>query len=192
MKRSITTLKLFITVPLTALIIFNSHSGLAQSNPVGIFQNHADIGNPKIKGAASFNAADQSYILKGAGANVWFNRDEFHYAYSKLKGDFIVTANVKLLAGGKHPHRKIGWMIRASEQEDAAHMSATVHADGLTALQWRRMRGAYMRDPEDEIFSVKRNVQIIQLERTGKMFIMRIANPAFAGNWQNRCGRYAR
>ena len=177
MKRSITTLKLFITVQLMALIIFNSHLGLAQSNPVGIFQNHADIGNPKIKGAASFNAADQSYILKGAGANVWFNRDEFHYAYSKLKGDFIVTANVKLLAGGKHPHRKIGWMIRASEQEDAAHMSATVHADGLTALQWRRMRGAYMRDPEDEIFSVKRNVQIIQLERTGKMFIMRIANP---------------
>ncbi len=177
MKRSIPFRKHFIRAQLIALIIVNSYLMMAQSNPVGIFQNHADIGNPKLKGAALYNATDQSYNLKGAGSNVWFNRDEFHYAYSKLKGDFIVTANVKLLADGKHPHRKIGWMIRASEQEDAAHMSATVHADGLTVLQWRRMRGAYMRDPEDEIFSLKKNVQIIQLERTGKMFIMRIANP---------------
>jgi len=177
MKRSIPFLKLFLRVQLIAFIIVNSYLMTAQSNSVGIFQNHADIGNPKLKGAVSYNATDQSYILKGAGSNVWFNRDEFYYAYSKLKGDFIVTANIKLLANGKHLHRKIGWMIRASEQEDAAHMSATVHADGLTVLQWRRMRGAYMRDPEDEIFSLKRNAQIIQLERTGKMFIMRIANP---------------
>jgi Tol biopolymer transport system component len=68
-------------------------------------------------------------------------------------------------------------MIRASEQEDAAHMTAVVHGDGLTVLQWRRLRGAYMRDPQDEIFSIKRNAEIIQLERIGKIFIMRIANP---------------
>src|SRR5688572_16086505 len=37
--------------------------------------------------------------------------------------------------------------------------------------------GAYMRDPQDEIFASKKNVQIIQLERNGKQFIMRIANP---------------
>ena len=161
MKRSIPFRKHFIRAQLIALIIVNSYLMMAQSNPVGIFQNHADIGNPKLKGAALYNATDQSYNLKGAGSNVWFNRDEFHYAYSKLKGDFIVTANVKLRAEGKHPHRKIGWMIRASEQEDAAHMSATVHADGLTVLQWRRMRGAYMRDPEDEIFSLKKDMQTV-------------------------------
>ena len=33
-----------------------------------------------------------------------------------------------------------------------------------------------MRDPQDEIFSVKKNVQVIQLERTGKTYIMRVAN----------------
>src|SRR4051812_28689956 len=37
--------------------------------------------------------------------------------------------------------------------------------------------GCYMRDPQDELFTMKRNVQIIQLERQGKMFIMRVANP---------------
>lgn len=150
---------------------------MAQNNAVGIFSNHADIGNPKVKGSAVFNTSDQSYTLKGGGYNIWFNRDEFHYAYNKVKGDFILTANVKLLGDGKDPHRKIGWMIRASEQEDAAHMTATLHGDGLTVLQWRRLRGAYMRDPQDEIFSRKKNVQIIQLERTGNVFIMRVANP---------------
>jgi len=177
MKRPHGIRNLFKNLHLIAILLLHGYFTMAQSNAVGIFQNHADIGNPKIKGTTIYQAADQGYILKGAGANVWFNRDEFQYAYSKLKGDFILTAHIKLPADGKHPHRKIGWMIRASEQEDAAHMSATVHADGLTALQWRRMRGAYMRDPEDEIFSVKRSPQIIQLERMGKMFIMRIANP---------------
>ena len=177
MKRLVAIRRLFMKVQIIAFFSVCSQILLAQTSPVGIFQNHADIGNPKLKGGAAYNAADQSYNLKGAGYNVWFNRDEFHYAYNKVKGNFILTANVKLPAEGKNPHRKIGWMVRASEQEDAAHMSATVHADGLTVLQWRRMRGAYMRDPEDEIFSVKRNVEIIQLERMGKMFIMRVANP---------------
>jgi dipeptidyl aminopeptidase/acylaminoacyl peptidase len=56
-------------------------------------------------------------------------------------------------------------------------MSAALHGDGLTVLQWRRLRGAYMRDPQDEIFSVKKNTQVLQLERSGKTFIMRVANP---------------
>ena len=149
----------------------------AQSSPVGDFQQHADIGNPKITGAATFDAETQRYSLKASGYNVWFNRDELHYAYSTLKGDFILTANVKLVGQGTDPHRKVGWMVRASEQNDAAHMSAVVHGDGLTVLQWRRLRGAYMRDPEDEIRSSKKHAQIVQLERSGRTFIMRVASP---------------
>jgi len=150
---------------------------IAQKNPVGIFEDHKDIGNPKIKGDVVYNQSEQSYSIKAGGYNIWFGRDEFQYAYNKIKGDFILTANMKMVGKGTDPHRKIGWMVRASEQEDAAQMSATVHGDGLTALQWRRLRGAYMRDPQDELFSVKKNIEIIQLERLGKMFIMRVANP---------------
>ncbi len=162
---------------LMTVLVFAVISSMAQSNPAGIFQHHADIGNPKIKGDVAYDNKVQSYSIKGGGYNIWFNRDEFHYAYNKVKGDFILTANLKLLGDGKDPHRKIGWMVRASEQEDAAHMSAVLHGDGLTVLQWRRLRGAYMRDPIDELFSIKKNAQIIQLERSGKTFIMRIANP---------------
>ena len=158
------------------LMISYTSLTMAQINNIGIFNNHADIGNPTIKGDVQYDAASQTYTLKGGGYNIWFNRDEFQYAYNTLKGDFILTANVKLPDEGKDPHRKIGWMIRAGVQEDAAHMSAVLHGDGLTVLQWRRLRGAYMRDPQDEIFSIKKNAEIIQLERIGKMFIMRTAN----------------
>ena len=144
--------------------------------PVGQFTNHADIGNPKNKGDASYSAQTQTYSVKGSGYNIWFERDEFHYAYRKLKGDFILTANFGFEGAGADPHRKVGWMVRESLDENAAHVSATLHGDGLTVLQWRELRGAFMRDPEDEIFPPKSNYTIIQLERSGDELIMRAAH----------------
>ena len=157
--------------------LFTATTIMAQLGHVGIFQDHGDIGNPKTKGSVLFNSSDQSYSMKAGGYNIWFGRDEFQYAYNKIKGDFILTANVTLIGKGTDPHRKIGWMVRASTGDDASHVSAVIHGDGMTVMQWRRLRGAYMRDPQDELFSKKTNVEIIQLERSGKTFIMRIANP---------------
>lgn len=149
----------------------------AQTSPVGVFQNNVDIGNPKNKGAATYDAATQTYTLKGSGFNIWFNRDEFHYLYNTIKGDFILTANFAFVGEGKNGHRKIGWMVRESADEAAASMNAVVHGDGLTVLQWRRLRGAFMRDPDDEIFYAKKTpFQVVQLERSGKKLLMRVAN----------------
>ena len=149
----------------------------AQQDTIGIFSRHADIGNPKLKGALEYNPIDQSYHLKGAGYNIWFGRDEFQFAYNQLKGDFILTANFELLGTGTDPHRKIGWMIRETLDDNSAHISATLHGDGSTMLQWRPLRGAFMRDPEDQFVAPKKNYQILQLERSGKNIIMRAAHP---------------
>jgi TolB protein len=148
-------------------------------HPVGIFDNHADIGNPKLAGATQYDDASQSYTLKGAGYNIWFNRDEFQFAYKKIAGDFILTANFEFTGdtSGSIGHRKIGWMIRESTDDQAASWIACRHIDGLVVLQWRPYRGMYMRDPEDEIFAPKRGGEIIQLERIGKEVTMRIAHP---------------
>ena len=168
-----------IGIMLATLFAPISAAGIAraQAPAVGDFQHHADIGKPRVTGSAVFDTAAQRYTLTAGGYNVWFNRDEFHYAYSRITGNFILTANVALLGAGTDKHRKIGWMVRAGEQDDAAHVSAVVHGDGLTVLQWRTLRGAYMRDPQDEIVALKKNAQIIQLERSGNTFIMRTANP---------------
>jgi TolB protein len=148
----------------------------AQDNPVGIFENNSDIGNPKIAGSATYNKQDQSYDLKGAGYNIWFERDEFHYLFNKIKGDFILTANFEFAGKGTEAHRKTGWMVRESTDENAPHISATLHGDGLTVLQWRVSAGAAMRDPEDEIFAKDSAYNVIQIERAGKLITMRAAH----------------
>lgn len=162
---------------LVILLLLSSVNSWAQTGALGIFETSADIGKPKLQGSSQYDPASQVYTLKGGGYNIWFQRDEFQYLFKKLKGDFILTANFAFNGKGTDPHRKVGWMIRASEQEDASHISAVLHGDGLTVLQWRVLRGAYMRDPEDEAFAPKKNYQIIQLERSGKKIIMRAAHP---------------
>lgn len=150
----------------------------AQKHKIGVFDTAVDVGNPKLKGSSMYDASKQEYRLKGAGYNIWFNRDEFHYLASRIQGDFLVTADFEFVSPtGKDPHRKLGWMVRETLQEDAVHLTATIHGgDGLTVAQWRMMRGAYMRDPQDELFFPKRKARTIQLERRGKSYTMRIAN----------------
>jgi hypothetical protein len=148
----------------------------AQTSSLGIFDNNTDVGKPKIAGSSGYDAVNQTYHLKGSGYNIWFNRDEFNYLYKKVAGDFIATANFEFVGENGDAHKKIGWMIRESTDESAPATSAVVHGDGLTVLQWRQLRGAYMRDPEDEIFFSKKGAQIIQIERSGNIITMRVAH----------------
>ena len=162
---------------LTSIIIIN----LSAQNPVGIFQFNQDIGNPKNKGAASFDEKTQVYTITGSGSNIWFNRDEFHYLYNKISGDFIVTADFDFTEDivKANAHCKIGWMVRESADEGAASWNAVKHFDGLCLLQWRPFKGMFMRDPEEERFFAKKGKgkQTMQLQRIGNVLTMKIANP---------------
>ncbi|HEY2649124.1 MAG TPA: hypothetical protein VGI38_08010 [Puia sp.] len=151
----------------------------SQNSPIGVFDNQQDIGYVKRAGSSTYDAATQSYIIKGSGANIWFNEDQFHYTYKRISGDFILTADFDFYGDtvGAIGHRKIGWMVRESVAADALSMNGCKHIDGLIALQWRPMKGAFMQDPQGEIFSAKRGLQTMQLERKGKTLIMRMANP---------------
>ncbi len=159
-------------------------------HPIGIFENSTDIGNPKLPGSASYDESTQTYNLSGAGSNIWFNRDEFHFVYKKMKGDFTLTADFDFTGDtvGAVGHRKIGWMIRESADEGAASANSCIHIDGLVVLQWRPYKGMFMRDPEEERFYPKKGGQTIQLERIGKTITMRIAHPGepfqFVGSCQ--------
>lgn len=165
-------MKYSITIMLSCLLNIAS----AQNTLVGIFQTSSDIGNPKKSGSAVYDLTDQSYTLKGAGYNIWFERDEFHYLFNKIKGDFILTANFEFVGKGNNPHRKSGWMVRESTDEKSSHISATLHGSGLTVLQWRVSAGVAMRDPQDEIFTKDSSFNVIQIERAGKNIIMRASH----------------
>jgi regulation of enolase protein 1 (concanavalin A-like superfamily) len=149
--------------------------GFAPAKKIGVFQQSADVGNPKLAGSSQYNAQTKEYTLKGSGYNIWFERDEFQYLFKNLNGDFTVTADFEFVGAGTDPHRKVGWMVRESLDDNAAHISAVDHGDGLTVLQWRVKKGMAMRDPEDEIFSPQKSIQTIQLERKGDEYTMRVA-----------------
>ena len=142
---------------------------------IGVFQQSVDVGSPKLAGSARYNKQTKEYTLTGSGYNIWFERDEFHYLFKKLSGDFTVTADFEFVGTGTDPHRKVGWMVRESLDDNASHLSAVAHGDGLTVLQWRVTKGMAMRDPEDEIFSPEKNVHTIQVERKGNDYTMRVA-----------------
>ncbi len=154
-------------------VSFFSH---AQSS-IGIFDGSADVGHPKNAGSSKYDPAGQVYQMTGSGYNIWFNRDEFQFLYKKINGDFILTADFAFEGQEGNGHRKMGWMIRESLADDAASYNACTHGDGLTVLQWRPLKGAFMRDPQEEIFYPKKVIfKTLQLERVGKLITMRVAN----------------
>lgn len=159
------------------IILFTPSILLAQ---IGQFETALDIGEPKKKGSSAYDANRQTYTIKGGGSNIWFNHDEFHFLFKEVKGDFIATANFELVGNENgNAHRKTGWMLRENTDHDAKSVNTCIHGDGLVVMQWRLMRGAYMRDPEEEIFFPKQyfGESIIQFERKGAYLTMRMAHP---------------
>ena len=139
---------------------------------LGIFDGQADIGTNVKPGSGSFIPQTGQYVISGAGYNIWFDHDEFHYVYKKIKGDFILYTKAEFVGwNGVEEHRKVGWMVRKSLDGNSAQINAVEHGDGLTSLQYRKTAGA----TTEEIKSTINHANIIQLERKGKTYTMRVA-----------------
>ena len=65
-----------------------------------VFSSNGDVGKPKLAGSSTYDPETQTYTLKGAGYNIWFERDEFQYLYNEIDGDFILTANFAFIGEG--------------------------------------------------------------------------------------------
>lgn len=132
--------KLFVFI--SALLLLQTNFTMAQLEPVGMFEHHEDIGNPKIKGSVVYNSDDQTYTVSAGGINMWATTDQFHFLWKKIKGDFMITATVRFIGKGTDPHRKIGIIAREKLTPDSKYTDACVHGDGLTSLQFRNADAA--------------------------------------------------
>ena len=142
--------------------------GADENPPVGVFEQHADIGGVGEPGSAAFDKDSQEYLLSSSGTNMWGDHDEYQFVWSKVKGDFIVQASPEFLGTGAGPHRKMGIIVRASLDPRSPHVNAAVHGSGLTSLQYRKSPGAQT----DEIRLGVDGANVLQLERAGKKFMM--------------------
>lgn len=158
-------------VVITFWVILPVISPFSQQKAPGIFDGQSDVGKVMKSGSARYNAEEDEYTIEGSGANIWADHDDFHFVWKRMKGDFILTARAGFLGKGVEPHRKIGWMARSSLDTASAHVSAVVHGDGLTSLQFRRAKGA----ATEEVKSTLAAADVIQLERKGNTFTMSVA-----------------
>jgi TolB protein len=135
------------------------------------FENHSDVGAVLLPSSCIYDPNTQMYTMTSAGANIWGDHDDFHYAWRRMSGNFIVTTRAEFVGKGVNPHRKLGWMVRAGLDTHSANVSTGIHGDGLITLQFRRTSAA----PTEEIRTALNGADVIQLERQGNTYLMSVA-----------------
>jgi len=165
------TIRLYLTYGV--FLLLNNSFGHAQQSALGIFDAQSDIGNPPKKGLGTYSAQNQSYTLTSSGYDRASDYEGFHYVYKKMKGDFIVyargTFEQHLRGDAQH---NMGWMIRQSLDKQSAYIRIAKQGGGLISYQFRRMFGTAT---EEIPVDIKEGADIIQLERRGHVFTMRVA-----------------
>lgn len=144
---------------------------LRAQGTIGEFEGHRDVGQVSRAGTVRYDVARQSYSITGAGTNMWGARDDFHFVWRRMTGNFILSTRAHFEGEGVDPHRKMGWTVRASLDGDAAHVTAAVHGDGLASLQYRESTGAETKEDKSPVA----HPGMVQLERRDGAYIMSVA-----------------
>jgi hypothetical protein len=154
-----------------AIVLLTGMTVFSQATKTSVFTTDGDIGNTKLKGSLHYDGKTNEYTIRGSGQNIWDRHDDFHFAWKKLKGDFILDAHVRFIGKGTNGHRKTGWMVRKSLEPNAVYADGTVHGDGLTSLQFRRATDTLT----EEIKAVISAPDVIRFERRKNTYIFSAA-----------------
>ena len=149
-----------------------NHQDLDDPEDLGLFENHADIGNTKIPGSVNYDTNQKSYTISGSGENMWFTEDAFHFVWKEMSGNVSLAANIQWIGKGVNPHRKACLLIRQSLESNSPYADVVVHGDGLTSLQYRKEKGGLTYEIQSNISAPLR----IQIEKKGDYVSMSVAN----------------
>jgi TolB protein len=164
--------RLVTLVVLCAGLVVAGTSRPGPPEAIGDFEDHVDVGETR-PGSASYDAAKKEYRITGGGANMWGSVDAFHFVWRKVSGDMTLTADVELLGVGSQPHRKAGWVVRQTLDPDSPYVSAVVHGDGLTSIQYRLEKGGETL----EVRSPLSGPRTLRLVRRGDLYTLLAAMP---------------
>src|SRR5437660_9162323 len=103
----------------------------AQQAPRGLFQGETDVGQVTQRGSITYDTVRERYTIAGSGANMWSDRDDFHFVWRRIQGNFLLIARAQFDGPGVEPHRKLGWTVRADLATGAPHVTAAVHGAAL-------------------------------------------------------------
>ena len=156
----------------TASLLCGASVAQDHSSVLGFFEDQSDIGSVVPVGTGSYDPGKGIYTLTSAGANTWYRVDDFHYLWKKSVGDVALTADITFPAQTydhqPSPHRKGLLMFRQTLDAGGVYVDVAVHGSGLTALQYRRERGANTQDMEINTDAVR----TVRLEKRGDVFTL--------------------
>src|SRR6266705_162285 len=112
-------------------------SAAAAQSKAGLFDADRDIGKVASKGALAYDAKAATYTVTSSGANIWAEKDAFHYAWTQRTGDLHIAADFRWIVQGIEAHRKAGLMIRQNLTPGSPYADVMIHGDGMTCLQYR-------------------------------------------------------
>jgi sugar lactone lactonase YvrE len=138
---------------------------------LGIFEQQGDIGSVQRQGNVRYDAGAKTYAITGAGENMWFAKDAFHFVWTTVTGDVSLAADIAFTGKGKNPHRKACLLFRQGLDPDAAYADVAVHGDGLTSLQFREVKGGLTHEVQSNVFAPAR----VQLVKRGKYVLLYVA-----------------
>ena len=156
---------------------------LLAAQPVGIFEDHADVGAVLHPGAAAYDPAIKTYTITGSGENMWFGTDAFQFVWKRTtSNDLTLTANIEFVGESGEPHRKAVLMVRQNLDPQSPYADATLHGNGLTCLQFRPEHGANT----DEVQSKTSDPKRVRLVKEGNTFTVWIGSDD--GKWTQVAG----
>ena len=145
----------WLSVVTAAVFLFASEANHSWAKPpaapLGIFEDHADVGTVLHPGSVEYDASKQTYTLTGSGENMWFAADAFQFVWKKVSGDVTLTADISFPTTTGNPHKKAVLMLRQSLDADSVYADVALHGVGMTALQYRDEKGALTREIQSNL-----------------------------------------
>jgi VCBS repeat-containing protein len=126
-----------------------------------------DIGNVGVAGSASYS--NNTFIVKGSGADIWGTADSFRYVYRPLSGNNEIIARV-VDVQNTDPWAKAGLMIRETLAPDSRHASIYVTPGNGVAFQRRTNTGGISTHTPGSSATAPRWVRLSRNENTFKAY----------------------
>jgi len=156
---------------LSCLLLITLPLRPTEAQDTGVFTGNTSIGNKKISGTSVYDPGKQEITVTGAGKGIGSHKDEIHYTYRKMSGNFILRAHIKKTDDNRDPSGRTGWMIRHSLEANSPAVSASVSGKGDVSLHYRLNPSADMIEKNLPVDSA----DVIQIERNGNSVIMSAA-----------------
>jgi hypothetical protein len=136
------------------------------------------ISNETPVGHVDYYACDDSYVMYGAGTDIWGTADDFEFLYANVTGDFMIQARVDLQTV-PNTWTKAGLMARANNTEGSPFVDFVVSntGPGLTgdrqlAFQWRDTQGGACGEPATNPRAANNGLAVLRLSRSGSNVIV--------------------